>query len=95
MTPVRAATGVYFIKGADVVKIGVALCVRDRLRVLQVGSPVPLTPLGFIRCDFRKSFAKERELHALFAALRKHNEWFSDSPDLRAYIRDNAEPWPE
>lgn len=63
---------VYFIRGGDVVKIGFAKEVGDRLPKLQTGSPVRLTFLLGIEAKQES----EGEFHRRFAAYRTQGEWF-------------------
>lgn len=82
---------VYFIQGAvtGLIKIGVADHVASRLSMLQPASPDILKVLATIRCE--RYGALERELHARFAAHRRHGEWFSPHPEILSYIA-NPEP---
>lgn len=68
-------TGVYFIVAAGLVKIGKASDCRGRLTALQCGSPVKLT-LHRIVVTFRNQDL-ETALHKMFAAARRHGEWFA------------------
>jgi len=77
---------VYFVAGADLIKIGFTLDVPGRFDRLCGSSPVPLTLLGVMR----GTPATERELHAKFAAQRAHGEWFRPSLQLSAFIAANA-----
>ena len=90
------ATGVYCIRGGGLVKIGVARCVHRRLADLMAASPVALVPVGFIPTpeSYRDAFAVERALHARFAALRAHHEWFHEAPALTAFMEAHLDPWP-
>lgn len=71
--------GVYFIVGADKVKIGRTerTPVADRLERLRRFSPVALTLHRFVACPFPD--AAEKALHARFAGRRSHGEWFEAS----------------
>jgi hypothetical protein len=66
----------------SVVKFGFTKALDDRLRAIQVGSPVRLE---FVAKDFG---AKEHEkaIHALLAADRLHGEWFSRSTKAQEVI---------
>lgn len=74
----RAA--VYFIRGADMVKIGktTADSLRQRLSMLQTGSPVKLTVIRLIDGGMQA----EAWLHRRFAGLRAHGEWFKYSDEM-------------
>jgi hypothetical protein len=74
----------YFIGalGVNVVKIGYAGHVRNRLSHMQVNSPVRLellatAPGGLLR---------ERLYHRRFKAHRLHGEWFERCPEIEAEI---------
>lgn len=87
--------GVYFIRGAELIKIGRGGCVRNRLHNMRVASPVRLDPAGFIlTATIAESVELEIQLHQRFQSDRSHGEWFRESPELRAYIEANAKPWP-
>lgn len=73
---------VYFMGGAGLIKIGVALDVDKRFREAQNASPVELSYYG----SFPGTLVDERELHAAFSHLRHHGEWFQDTPELRSEI---------
>lgn len=92
ITPVRLAnlaarrasscTWIYFIEGAGLVKIGATTQPpRRRLQILALSSPVPLTLLAVIPGQHR-----EQELHDRFRASHSHGEWFTLTPDLKAFI---------
>lgn len=74
--------GVYFVRGADLVKIGHARDVRERISTLQTGSPVPLVLLAMAH----GGFLEERDYHHRFRAHRAHGEWFSLHEDLAETI---------
>jgi hypothetical protein len=85
---------VYFIEAPSVhrIKIGWAHGdLRVRLSGLQVGSPVPLVILAYMRALFER----EAELHRRFASLREIGEWFRDDPLLRRYIEKHAKAFRE
>ena len=75
---------VYFIRGAGMIKIGVADSPESRMSTLQAGSPVPL----YLLATMQGGFSKEKELHAKFAASRRHGEWFECTPELERTIRE-------
>ena len=80
----RIVTGmVYFIGGADLVKIGwTAGDPARRLRKLSHESPVPLEMLAAEPGDR----LQERYLHDRFAEHRDHGEWFRRGPEIDEYI---------
>jgi hypothetical protein len=73
---------IYFIRGGDLVKIGVTDDVRQRLRQLQVGSPTKLELIGEMPGDENY----ERALHRAFAGLAEHGEWFRLDGKLAEFI---------
>ena len=72
---------VYFIKAekTNLIKIGRAINPPKRLKHLQSGCPDKLTLLGMAP---EISPHTEREIHEQFFFLRKHGEWFEESPSL-------------
>lgn len=85
----RAKRSVYFVQPihGGLVKIGVAADVAGRLNSMQTGSPVQLRVIGVIP-DVGQD--RETELHQRFAESRSHGEWFEPTPELLAYIDENA-----
>lgn len=75
-------TRVYFVRGGNLVKIGVAEKPIDRLAALQVGSPVPLILVGELPGDERY----ERLLHSHFGEYAVHGEWFRCAGRLADFI---------
>lgn len=77
---------VYFILNriSGRIKIGKSFDVDKRLASLQTASPDPLELLGSVPSWLHT----EAELHARFAALREHGEWFRDDPELLAFIEE-------
>lgn len=63
---------VYAIRGASLVKIGVAHDPDDRLNSLQTGSPVKLSLMGWVPGPV----SLERKIHKLLSDYREHGEWF-------------------
>ena len=72
----------YFIAGAGLIKIGISTNLQSRFRAIRNSSPVPVELLG--SCPGTTFF--EGMLHRKFAHLRRHGEWFEDTPELRAEI---------
>ena len=76
-------------------------CVQE----LQRGNPFQLNVLAFIEfieydndIEFNsrkrpKSQAKEDHLHKQFDHLKHRDEWYRDTSELRAYIKNNALPY--
>jgi hypothetical protein len=81
---------VYFIQpvGGGLIKIGVAGWPKLRLAAIQHMSPVPLRLLGEIPGVGQ---AEETRLHARFADIREHGEWFRPAAELLAYIAEHAQ----
>ena len=74
---------VYFIALHEVIKIGVAGDVADRVSALQVGCPYELKLLGSIKGGPRA----ETALHAALGIYRVRGEWFMAPKEVRAAIR--------
>jgi hypothetical protein len=84
---------IYFIEaeGLNLIKIGwTRIQPRKRLATLNATCPVPLRPLGVLRCVL----GVEATLHGLWGDLRRKGEWFEASPELLEFIRNVAGPWP-
>ena len=74
---------IYFIGGRDgPIKIGFTRQLAQRLRRLQMNSPVRLSVIA----AFEGDRSDELELHRLFKPQRLHGEWFRRSPELRGHI---------
>lgn len=78
----KKRTYVYYVRGGDFVKIGVAVDVKKRLASLQTSNAVKLNLLMFTNVSIKL----ERELHAKFAHLREHGEWFRYDPEIERHI---------
>ena len=78
---------VYFIQsGSDgPIKIGTAVDPRERLRKLQMGSPVRLRLLAIAQ-----GVGLEKRLHRQFRDLRGLGEWFEPGKALLDWIGENA-----
>jgi hypothetical protein len=83
-------TPVYFIQAQESlrIKIGLATDPVVRLYTLKLGSPEELILLGTVVGGGR---TLERSLHKRFRASRLHGEWFTATPELMSWIRDNAQ----
>jgi hypothetical protein len=79
---------VYFVEAEGVgrIKIGWTENLPERLKTLQLYSPVPLRLLGacWVTSDMEKS------LHKTFADRRVVGEWFEPDSDLMELIRKHA-----
>lgn len=78
---------IYFIQGADKIKIGIADNIAWRMADIANMSPVPVQLIGFVEGDE----SDEKALHIRFAEYRTHGEWFADCPELREYINGNPD----
>lgn len=78
---------IYFIEGANKVKIGRSQDPEGRLETLQTGSPVPLV----LFARMRGGPATERRLHEMFSNSLSHGEWYYLTDRLKDYIRAYAE----
>lgn len=68
----------------QLVKLGSAASPQDRLGQLQTGSPVLLVIHAQLATADR--YELEARVHARFAHLRAHREWFTYGPELAAFI---------
>jgi hypothetical protein len=73
---------VYFVGSLSLIKIGKASCVRSRMKDLQNMSAAPIVLLHTIPGGIET----ERALHARFADLRVHGEWFRGVDPLLSFI---------
>lgn len=81
---------VYFVQSgtSGPIKIGQTMCdFRDRLTSLQTSSVEKLHPLGILVATDQFN---EKSLHARFAGIRLHGEWFSPTPTLLEFIATHA-----
>lgn len=83
--PSRCDGFVYFVQAGEngPVKIGWSQDVARRMAELQTANANRLTLIGFLRGRMER----EAATHALFAHLRLEGEWFRDTPELRAFIK--------
>lgn len=86
--PPASASVVYFIQGepGSPIKIGTTRDAVRRVRALQRCNGSVLRVLATIPGDA----THEAEMHARFAHLRLHGEWFTAAPDLLAFIASGA-----
>jgi hypothetical protein len=78
---------VYFVRGADLVKIGQTMTQpRKRFWGIQCMSPVPLV-MEAVAPDA----GQEGILHIRFADSRSHGEWFRSSSELETLIAETVE----
>lgn len=78
---------IYFVQGhggKGPIKIGYTSgATRERLNLMQTGSPVLLTILGEIP---EGTMEKEHQIHYKFDHLRLHGEWFKEDKELKDFI---------
>lgn len=77
---------VYFIHAGDLVKIGTAKSIKNRMRALQSGCPHPMMLVHFVA----GSKSTERKFHKMFSHHRRHLEWFSLDGDLLDYLVEES-----
>jgi hypothetical protein len=84
---------IYFVQAESVghIKIGwhAGTDAAERVRELQVGSPVKLTLLGTMPGE-RET---EADLHRQFSHAHVHGEWFRAVPELLNFIGNKGEDW--
>lgn len=79
---------VYFAYCAGRIKIGYTTDIANRMGMFSTHSPFPLRLILTIR----GSMEDEAAYHAMFAADRRHLEWFELSLDLREFLIRRCEP---
>lgn len=73
----------YFIGGDEgLIKIGFSYNPQERLKSLQLGSPITLRVLA----TAPGGAARERAYHEQFAAMRVRGEWFERTPEIEFEI---------
>lgn len=83
--PAREFGYIYFLDAPDVnrIKIGTGVCPEDRLQAIRLMCPVPTKLIGLMVGGRQE----EARLHARYADLRRHGEWFEGTPELRHAIQ--------
>ena len=76
---------VYFLSDGNLIKIGYTEDIAKRLAQLQTGNSRRLELLSIIPSGTKKT---EQAIHRNWQADRIRGEWFTDSPALRAKIKD-------
>jgi hypothetical protein len=91
-SPALDAFKVYFIEavGLNVIKIGYARDIGERIRKLRPGCPAPLRLLG----TAPGGLSAEQEFHRTLAAHRIHGEWFRRCPELEKVLAGIDAPQP-
>ena len=93
--PLKTCQGVYFVKSGAFIKIGIAACIKTRLKSIQAHNPLDVEPVGYMPFgDYQDAQRHERWLHETFTNQRHRYEWFHDCELLRDYIAQHAQPWP-
>lgn len=88
----RERQTVYFIRCEGFIKIGISVDPKTRLRNIQVSGNGTHAPAGINLTSAEivalepGGYDRESELHKKFAALRVAGEWFTEVPELTAYI---------
>ena len=80
---------IYFIQAGTEVKIGTAIDVRKRVKLLQTGNAYNLRVLGVMAGGLEQ----ERALHDGFAYLRVRGEWFRLSDEILYFVEANCRPY--
>jgi Meiotically up-regulated gene 113 len=88
-SPAAKGKVVYVVRAGEMVKIGKANDVKDRISVLQIGCPFPMEVLHL----FEGYTELESKLHLKFKKFRSHGEWFHYSPKIRAFINKAKGPY--
>lgn len=89
-------SGVYIVRVGCFVKIGVSSNVVSRSRSIQNANPERVHGVGFIHePNPGKADALEVALHERFQAHHHRGEWFRLCDDIHAFLRDEAQPWPD
>jgi transcriptional regulator with XRE-family HTH domain len=89
---VKSVPVVYFIGANDIkmVKIGKSKNVEQRIKDLQLASPVALSLLLLIPYESEEdAYKAEREFHNIFNEYRASGEWFNFKGDLKNFITSN------
>lgn len=83
-------SGVYLIRGVgtNMYKIGCTTNIEERLKNLQIGSPVSLELIAFFPTKLHTML--ESKLHRMYAENRKHGEWFNFSDKELESILDST-----
>lgn len=82
---------VYFLRGANEVKIGWSRNLSQRLEKLRNGNAFPV----FICKVLPGTRATERRFHKRFAEYRIRGEWFDLRGSLAKYLERHIRPLPE
>jgi hypothetical protein len=69
------------------IKIGVSHDVESRLKTIRTSAPGKIRCLGSFVVD---DPLVEKEVHAMFASSRVSGEWFMQTPELLAFIREKT-----
>lgn len=80
----RPKMGLYFIACGDVVKIGKAVDVNARIKILQTGCPAPISVVAW----FDNAGHREGDLHKRLSHLRVSGEWFRNTEEVAEVIKE-------
>lgn len=84
---------IYFIFSHDekYMKIGITNRMKVRLSSIQNGCPLPLKMGGYIEVETKAiAKARETEFHQKFSESNARGEWFSISPAISRWVRNNT-----
>lgn len=86
---------IYFVQAQTLglIKIGFAVDLEARLSAVRCSSPDGVSLLGVCRVSPLTVRQAEGALHAKFAHLRDHGEWFRPERELLMFIDDFAEAY--
>ena len=83
----RAPGRVYFVRSGDLIKIGFAQNVNERISDLRTASASQI----HLIVSIRGSRYSEQCLHWQFRPSRERGEWFRETDDLRAFIEAHVD----
>lgn len=78
----EAGSVVYFIESGGHIKVGTSRGLSQRIKQMQIGSPMPLNLLGSVS----GGRLEEATIHEALQSYRSHGEWFRDGPEVRNII---------
>jgi hypothetical protein len=79
---------IYFARSKDLIKIGFAENVKERISTLKTISSIPPKLIFSIKGTAKE----EREIHKKFNHLRHHGEWFRFGEEIKNYIDAERNP---
>jgi hypothetical protein len=78
---------IYFARSGNLVKIGFATDIKQRISTLKTISSTPPKLIFSIKGTAKE----EREIHGKFSHLRHHGEWFHFGEEIKSYINSIKE----